>query len=379
MNPLPPRLRLLLALPAVASLVGGVLSGLARLGIAMPEGINALAGLHGALMTGGLFGTVIGLERAVAIGSRRAYAAPLLSGLAALSMLAGAPQALAAVLMALAAAVMTAACAGLWQRQKVAHHAVLTVAAAAWLAGSVVWLVQGSAPPAVPFWAAFLILTIAGERLELSRFLPTPRAAQRAFAGIAAALLLAVGATLFNETAALRAAGVVLVVLAAWLARYDIARRTIRSTGLTRYIAACLLSGYAWLAVAGAMGAAGAFENGHPLRDAALHALLLGFVFSMVFGHAPIILPAVSTLRFRWHAGFYLPLALLHAGIATRLLAGVSADFPLRQQAGLANALTLLLFMLLVATSLRPARRTGATAPHYVPESPNHFTLRSPT
>ena len=39
--------------------------------------------------------------------------------------------------------------------------------------------------------------------------------------------------------------------LAAWLLRYDIARRNARQSGLTRYIALCLLSGYLWLALAG--------------------------------------------------------------------------------------------------------------------------------
>ena len=38
-----------------------------------------------------------------------------------------------------------------------------------------------------------------------------------------------------------------------WLGRYDVARRTIRGHGLTRYMAAALLTGYAWLAVAGGL------------------------------------------------------------------------------------------------------------------------------
>jgi hypothetical protein len=361
MKTLPPRLRLLLALPAVASLVCGVLSGLSRLGFAMPAFISNLTGQHGALMTGGLFGTVIGLERAVAIGGLWPFAAPMLSGLAAACIIAGVPAPGPALLMCAAALVMTVACAGVWQRQSVAHHVVLTVAAAAWLVGNAVWLLTSMAPPAVPFWSAFLLLTIAGERLELSRFIPTPPAARTAFSVIVGSLLRAVTATLLREDTALRGFGVALIALAVWLARYDIARRTLRTPGLTRYIAVCLLSGYFWLAVAGMLGAAGAFENGASLRDAALHALLLGFVFSMVFGHAPIILPAVSTLRFHWHAGFYVPLVLLHAGLAVRVFAGLTERFALRQQSGVANALALLLFMLLVATSLRPARKTAAT------------------
>jgi heme/copper-type cytochrome/quinol oxidase subunit 4 len=302
----------------------------------------------------------------------------LFASLAAICIIAGVPAPWPAFLLCAAALVMTLGCARVWQRQKVAHHAVLAAAAVAWLAGNLAWLLTALVPPAVPFWCAFLLLTIAGERLELSRFIPTPPAARLAFALIVAALLFSVTATLVFEAYALRGFGVALLALAVWLARYDIARRTLRTPGLTRYMALCLLSGYAWLAVAGMLGAAGGFENGAAWRDAALHALLLGFVFSMVLGHAPIILPAVSTLRFQWHAGFYVPLALLHGGLALRVFAGLTDQFAIRQQAGVANALAFLLFMLLVATSLRPARRRTAS-PQSIPASPIITKQRSHT
>ncbi|MDP5238184.1 hypothetical protein Q9Q94_01505 [Uliginosibacterium sp. 31-16] len=80
-------LRVSLILPAVLSLVAGVLSGLARLGIAMPPFFVMLVGVHGALMVGGFFGTLIGLERAVALGRGWPYLAPFLSGIAAMTLL----------------------------------------------------------------------------------------------------------------------------------------------------------------------------------------------------------------------------------------------------------------------------------------------------
>ena len=55
---------------------------------------------------------------------------------------------------------------------------------------------------------------------------------------------------------------------------------------IIRYVAVCLLAGYFWLAVGGALVAL------QVAYDAALHAIFVGFVFSMVFGHAPVILPA---------------------------------------------------------------------------------------
>ncbi|MEO8103847.1 MAG: hypothetical protein ABI790_15095 [Betaproteobacteria bacterium] len=360
MKTLPPRLRLMLMLPAIAALVCGVLSGLARLGLPVPDAIARLIGVHGALMIGGFFGTVISLERAVALGVRWPYLAPLFSGLAAIALIAAAPLPWSALLLSLAALVMCAACAGVWRRQRVAHHAVLTIAALMWLAGNLLWALTGTVTPAVPLWAAFLLLTIAGERLELSRFLPTPPVARSLFAITVAAVLAGALGALINEAAGLVLFAAALLALAAWLLRYDIVRHTIRTAVLTRYMAVCLLTGYLWLAIAALFGLAGALQAGSPLRDAALHALLLGFVFSMVFGHAPIILPAVTRLNFNWHRGFYIPLAVLHLGLAARVAAGLGGWFALRQYAAIANALALVLFMVLVVTSLSRHRRSGA-------------------
>ena len=251
---------------------------------------------------------------------------------------------------------MSAACASVWRRQPVAHHAVLTIAAVLWFAGNLLWAIDGTVAPAVPLWAAFLLLTIAAERLELSRFMPTPSVARVVFAIIVIALLAgALGALAFD--AGLRLFASALLALAVWLLRFDIARHTIKAAGLTRYMAVCLLTGYVWLVIAAIFGMAGAFQSGAILRDAALHALLLGFVLSMVFGHAPIILPAVTTLQFQWHQGFYLPLALLHLSLAVRVVAGLTEWLALRQYAAIANAVALLLFMLMAVTSLRRGRQ----------------------
>jgi hypothetical protein len=358
-------LRVALVLPAVVALLCGMLSGLLRLGLPLPEALTLFIGrlivVHGALMVGGFFGTLIGLERAVAIGARWAYLAPLLSGLAVIAMVVDAPPVFAPSLMSGAALVMLIACSSVWLRQRVAHHMALAVAALAWFAGNAMWAVQGSVIPAVPLWISFLVLTIAAERLELSRFVPTPRAARIVFGVIVAVLIVgAAGSPL--ASCSLRTFSAALLALAVWLLRYDIARRTVKSNGLTRYMAICLLSGYAWLAVGGWLGAGDALLAGHPLRDAALHALLLGFVFSMVFSHAAVIIPAITRLRFHWHAGFYVPLVALHLSLGARVLAGVEGWFALRQWAAVGNAVTLLLFIAMVIASLVKASRGARVA-----------------
>ncbi|HEY0836025.1 MAG TPA: hypothetical protein VGE72_19125, partial [Azospirillum sp.] len=120
---------------------------------------------------------------------------------------------------------------------------------------------------------------------------------------------------------------------------------TVRGTGLPRYVAACLLSGYAWLAVSGALAAAA----GEGFYDAALHALFLGFVFAMVFGHAPIILPAVLRLAVPFGNLLYLPLAALHLGVALRVAGVLADDLALRQWGAAANAASIALFIVLTA------------------------------
>jgi len=56
--------------------------------------------------------------------------------------------------------------------------------------------------------------------------------------------------------------------------------------------------------------------------------VFLGFVMSMVFGHAPVILPAVLRVRLPYHPALYGPLALLHLSLLARVtgdLAGLTA------------------------------------------------------
>lgn len=288
----------LLALGFV-SLAFGVAGGLARLS-PLPAPGTAVA-LHGPLMVSAFFGVVISLERAVALGRLWGYAAPLGAGLGGVLLLLGFPLAGFATLV-FAAAVFLLCSVLVVRRQASLETATLLAGAAAWLAGNLMLLAGGAA---VAWWVAFFALTIGGERLELSRYLRRSPWVRTAFAILVSLLVVSPPAP--------RAQGIVLLLLAAWLFAFDLARVTIRQDRLPRYVAACLLAGYFWLGVAGVLLALDV------ARDAALHAVFVGFVFSMVFGHAPVILPAVLRLRFPYHPVLYLPLALLHASLAVRV------------------------------------------------------------
>src|SRR4029077_18283774 len=116
---------------------------------------------------------------------------------------------------------------------------------------------------------------------------------------------------------------------------FDIARRTVAADGLGRYMALCLLLGYAWLAVSGLAWVATSL--GFAARDVALHALGLGFIFSMMLGHAPVILPALARIKLLFGWWFYGPLTLLHASLAVRLVFG-PFDFAMLSAGAAGNA-----------------------------------------
>jgi hypothetical protein len=214
------------------------------------------------------------------------------------------------------------------------------------LIGNLLWLAGHPIFTVVLWWESFLILTIAGERLELGRLRQLPRSIERAFALLVVVLLAGCAISILAPDVGVRAASVAMVGIAFWLLRYDIARRTVRKPGLTRYIAVCLLSGYIWLGVGGLIGAfAGAVPAG-TLYDAMLHAVFVGFVFAMIFGHAPIIVPALLGVQILFAQSFYAPLVLLHLSLATRVAGNLAHSGALRQWGGTLNAVALLLFLM---------------------------------
>jgi len=331
----------------------------------MPVQAAGLATGHGPLMTLGFLGTLIALERAVAVGRDWAYLAPLEAALGGLLLLAGQPHAVAGVAFAAGAAFLVLIYAAVDRAEPSLHGRVQAAGAVCWLAGA--WLLAAGRPvPAITPWlAAFLVLTVSGERLELSRIVRHGPAVRRTFVVVASLFAAGVVATVAAPDAGLRVAGAGLVGLAAWLGRNDLARRTVRATGVTRYIAVCLLAGYAWMAVAGTGWMVVGSAVAGPGYDAPLHALFLGFVISMVFGHAPVILPAVLRLSFPYHAALYLPLVLLHGSLVLRIAGGdVLGSNAAWVVGGVLNVLALLAFLGMAAAMVVAARtRPPAPAP----------------
>ena len=343
---------------AAASLLAGLAGGLARLGTGSPSPDGAAAG-HGVLMTLGFLGTLIALERAVALRQAWGYLAPVLSGVGGLAIIAGVPAPWPPLLMAAAGAWLCAGYVVMWQRQPTLHITVEALGALAWWGCAMVWLTGTDLPGLAPWLAAYLVLTIAGERLELARVALLGRRYREAVLVWSALIATGPVLTIWWPATGARVLGVGLLVLSAWLVRYDVARHTVRAHGLTRYMAVCLLTGYVWLAVAAGMWTwHGSLTQG-PAYDATLHAVFLGFAMSMVFGHAPVILPAVLRVRLPHHPRDYAVLVLLHVSLTLRIVGGDLAGIEgLRVAGGIMGVVALLAFVANSATSVYGARRT---------------------
>lgn len=350
-----------LALLVAVSLLSAVAGGLSRAGldgaVLRASLVGQAAVLHAALMISGFLGTAIGVERAVAVKLRWAFAAPAASGLASVMLLAGEPM--GTWLAVSASVVFVAVNIALVRRQPAIHTGLLLAGALAWLVGNLLFATARTAAAALPWWFAFLVFTIAAERLEMTRLMRRHPAARPTLL-FSLGLLLA-GAVWSGVSTRWGGSlyGVALMALAAWLAVFDIARRTVWTQGLARYMALCLLSGYAWLGVAGLAWLGTAW--GCPGRDMALHALGLGFIVGMVMGHAPVILPAVARVKLLFGPWFYAPVLLLQVSLWLRLVRGT--DDPVWRGIGAAlNAAAMALFALvLLGSALAWARRAGIT------------------
>ncbi|WP_376788576.1 hypothetical protein [Thermoflexus sp.] len=310
-------------------------------------------------MISGFLGTLITLERAV-LGPRWSWAAPILAALGSLTLLLMPPTDLSAGLFLSSAAVLTAFFIHAARQHADPSIGVLGLGAAMWGLGQLIWLGSDSLSKAAPWWTAFLVLTVVGERLELARVIPRGREAAGPFWGGVAMVFLGPILGLALPAWGRRILGLGWLALATWLARYDIARHTVRQHGQVRYIAICMLAGYVWLGIGGVLEWLPGEALAGPLRDAQLHAVLVGFVFSMIFGHALIIFPSILRIHLLFSRLLYFPLFFLHFSLIVRLIGDLGGIFEVRRWGGLLNGVAILLFLLLMARAIRAGRRAPA-------------------
>lgn len=320
----------ILFLACLTSLILGIVAGLARAGWANSVPAN-VTHAHGAWMLAGVFLPLIALERAAAIGKPWALLAPCSGLLGNFLWLMGWPQQAqlgyllgAMGLMILSGQVIRRQC----------NSSTLTQLLGALLAflGCLAWQQGVPLVQALHLWSNFLVFTILGERLEFSRW---TQGRDSRYAWLTLGLLL----SLLPPSL-----GWGWLLLSLWLLRFDLARRTLKGPKLTRRIARVLLAGYVWLGVAGLLKILHPWLPWPGHQDAFLHAFFLGFIMSMVMGHAPIVFPSLLGLPLGCLGVPTLPVIGLHLSLIARIASDATPQLFMRDWASLGNALALVSF-----------------------------------
>jgi len=326
-------------------LLMGLYSGLVRLGLGYNSAVSISPLAHGPLMINGFLGTVIGLERAAALEDKWAYSAPLLLGFSTLLLLSDF-MLWTQLLMIAGSAVLMMVMINLYRQHPQHYHLIMALGAVSLFTGNLLFIMDFAITHFVVWWLAFPLLTIFGERLELNRIMRPPHRAQIIFLILIILWVGSLAGTHFYRQGSWLLASLLLIAIAIWLFYYDVAQKTIKASAWTRYSAISLLTGYGWLVLSGISGIVYGFSEAGPVYDAQLHMMFVGFVFSMIFAHASVIIPSLSGKTIFYHYSFYLPLILLHGMLLVRMVGDLGFMPYVRKVGSYGNVIAILLFFL---------------------------------
>ena len=313
-------------------LLAGISGGWIRLGsVVIP--LTEAAAQHGVLMGGGFLGTLISLERGMVMKQKAWFLVPIVSGLSSLFFIAGESQ--IGIILLMAASFGLSAIMHLQSvRHPHFHSYLIYLGAVCWFIGNFMVWNFGLIAAGTTWWIGFLLFTILGERLELSQFLPVPAWSKKLLGALAG--LFFIGLVFPFHGWGNEILGLAGVLLAVWLLYFDMAKVAAKKDNQFRYIGIGLRMGYVWLMLHGLILL---FLEGQVLfYDLLLHTFFLGFTFSMIWAHAPIVFPLIFGIR----ETPYHPILWWGWGIFQLTLAGriVSSAFELmewRKFFGVAN------------------------------------------
>ena len=349
-------IRFPLLLVGISLLLAAMWAGLIRMGWKLPNIQPTLPLSHGPLMISGFLGTLIGIERAVAVRKRWVYLGPLMSAVGGVSLIIDPAQKAGPILIVLSSLVMLLVFIEILFQHISSHNLVMALGALMWFVGNEMWLFGRPVYQMVYWWIGFLVFTIAGERLELGKLTKLQRNVKVLYFLILSAFIIGLLVLVNDLQTGMVIFGVSLLALAFWSLSYDAATRAVRQAGLPKFVAVCLLLGYAWLGFGGVMmvfykGVTASFSY-----DVILHAIFLGFSMSMIFGHGPIIFPAVLMRNLEFDPRLYFPLGLLHITVLGRVLGNLLLIQELQLWNGMLNAIAILLYFVIILNAVRKAK-----------------------
>jgi hypothetical protein len=145
--------------------------------------------------------------------------------------------------------------------------------------------------------------------------------------------------------------GLGLVLTGLWLLRHDVIAIGLKKKGLTRFSASALWVGCVTLVLAGVLLIS--LPDLPYAYDATIHTFFLGFAFSMIFAHGPIILPGLLGLNLRpYHPLLYGPFIGLVLSLLLRLLSDLSVlPTACRLWSGWISALSILAYFVILGTT----------------------------
>lgn len=328
---------------AFISMIVGVYCGIIRIGQPLPSGAYLPVAHHGVLMAGSFLGTLICLERVATFPDKRAWFTVILMALSLPLFIFH--QAQYGVICLLTGSVgYSWISISNYLRYKLKGDLIMAIGSVFQVIAYIIFFLTWSYPKAFAGWLLFLILTIIGERLNLTRFLPVSKKAFNEVYFWIGLLLLSSFLYHFGFKVVV---GLSMVGLAQWLLRHDIVRVNLKREGHYHFMGLALLLAYLWLGVTGLLSMR---EMGNPyLYDAVLHSFFVGFVLSMILAHAPIIFPGLLGIKTTpFHPVMYIWLAGLHASLVIRIYGDMTENFELRKLGGIYNGVFFLVYILTV-------------------------------
>lgn len=319
-------------------LVLGISGGWIRLG--SPQIPIASAGSnHGLLMVGSFLGTLISLERAMVMPRRLWLLVPLITGASILPFLLGYSQ--AGLLLLMAGAFGLSA---IMHMQTLKHPKFQTVllyaGSASWFVGNFLVWQGGLIAAGTTWWMGFLLYTIVGERLELSQFLPIPSWSKNALKSFLA--LFTLGLVVPFHSWGNEIMGIASLLISVWLLYFDMAKVAAKKHAQFCYIGIGLRVGYFWLGLQGLVLLG--MESHALYYDLMLHTFFLGFTFSMIWAHAPIIFPTIFGIRETpYHPVLWVSWSLFQLSLLGRILFSFIEVYEFRKAFGVANGYLILI------------------------------------
>ena len=93
-----------------------------------------------------------------------------------------------------------------------------------------------------------------------------------------------------------------------------------------------------------------------------LHSLFVGFTFSMIFAHAPLIVPSLLGTPIPYRPALFAGPVLLNASLAVRIAGDLSEDLTMSKWGALLNAAAFIVFAVIIVWSAKTrVEETSAT------------------